>query len=124
MVYQMSVNDESTASRQFMVSYSVYSLIWEKITGRRASIYIQAGFWAIVVLVVLHMVGPMFGLHLGAPIPGKVTATPAMQLSAGHMFPRPKTSDPMPWPTTARPETRPDFGSGKARRRSAGQRLR
>jgi hypothetical protein len=46
----------------------------EKITGKRASPYIQAGFWAIVVLVVLHMVGPMFGLHLGAPIPGKVTA--------------------------------------------------
>lgn len=55
-------------------AFAVYSPIWEKITGKRASTYIQAGFWAIVVLVVLHMVGPMFGLHLGAPIPGKVTA--------------------------------------------------
>jgi hypothetical protein len=74
MVFEMSVNDESTASRHFVASYSVYSPIWEKITGKRASIYIQAGFWAIVVLVVLYMVGPMFGLHVGAPIPGKVIA--------------------------------------------------
>jgi hypothetical protein len=38
MVFEMSVNDESTASRQFVASCTVYSPIWEKLTGKRASL--------------------------------------------------------------------------------------
>ncbi|WP_459971636.1 hypothetical protein [Mycobacterium sp. MUNTM1] len=75
----MSVNDQSAASRQFVASCSIYSPNWTKLTGRRATIYIQIGFWSIVLLVVGTMLARTFGQsrggHSSVPdIPGWVIA--------------------------------------------------
>ncbi|OBH17537.1 hypothetical protein [Mycobacterium sp. E3247] len=75
----MSINEQSPASRPFVASCSIYSPNWAKLTGKRATIYIQIGFWAIVLSVVLMMVGRTFGNSRGSHrsfpnVPGPVIA--------------------------------------------------
>jgi hypothetical protein len=60
--------------RQFVASCSIYSPKWAAVTGKRATIYIQIGFWAIVLLFVLQIGGPTFGVQLFPHVPGSVIA--------------------------------------------------
>jgi hypothetical protein len=72
MVSEMSVNDESTASRQFVASCTAYAPIWEKIYGPSATKYWLGGFFLIAGSFILTLVGPMFGIHLRVPVRGPV----------------------------------------------------
>jgi hypothetical protein len=64
----MSVNDQSTASRQFVASAAAYSSKWIK--GTR---YWQVGytvfFVAFVAFAVLTVFGPLWGVHVHVPKP-------------------------------------------------------
>lgn len=64
----MSVNERG---HQFVASCSIYSPNWTKLTGKRATIYIQIVFWSIVVLVVGTMMARTFGRSRGghSPVP-------------------------------------------------------
>lgn len=59
----MSVSDQPDAPRRFLASCSIYSPRWAALTGRKGTISLQIVFWAIVAVVVLWAVGPMFGVH-------------------------------------------------------------
>jgi hypothetical protein len=58
----MSAVPESAESRQFLACSVAYSPSWEKLTGKRASMYMQAAFWLIVLLGVLMAVGTARGI--------------------------------------------------------------
>lgn len=45
IVFEMSVNDESAASRQFVASSMAFTPKWATLTGKRATTYVQAVFW-------------------------------------------------------------------------------
>jgi hypothetical protein len=68
------MNTTGPVPRQFVASCSIYSPKWAAVTGKRATIYIQLVFWAIVLLFVLLIGGPTFGIHLFSHVPGWVIA--------------------------------------------------
>jgi hypothetical protein len=68
------MNTTAPVPRQFVASCSIYSPRWAAVTGKRATIYIQIGFWALVLLFLLLIGGPTFGVHLFPHVPGRVIA--------------------------------------------------
>jgi len=68
------MNTTAPVPRQFVASCSIYSPRWAAVTGRRATIYVQIAFWAIVLLFLLLIAGPTFGVHLFPHVPGRVIA--------------------------------------------------
>jgi hypothetical protein len=68
----MSINEESTASHQFVASCTAYAPVWEKIYGPQATKYWMGGFFLIVGSFMATIMGPMFGVHLHMPLRGAV----------------------------------------------------
>ncbi|WP_156689050.1 hypothetical protein [Mycobacterium sp. Marseille-P9652] len=70
----MSIDGEPGAERQFVASATVYSPIWEKMTGKRATIVIQVVFWAVVIFFVSRMFMRAEGRHPFPAISGRAIA--------------------------------------------------
>jgi hypothetical protein len=68
--FDMSINDESVASHQFVASGTAYTPTWEKAYGPNATKYWMGAFLLIVGSLMLTTMGPTFGLRL--PVHGSV----------------------------------------------------
>ena len=72
LFFEMSVNEESTASRQFVASCTAYAPIWEKSTDPTPPNTWLGGFFLIVGGFMLTLCGPMFGMRPAHSVDGAV----------------------------------------------------